>query len=329
MAERQNYIVRNGVAQPYPIPDAPRPTITEMRQLLRGYDQQGTLLPNAAIITNDISKVDILRCGTLYADNIAGIVAETWTNPEPVYITIGGVQAGSVLTDKSAIDILEMMLYPYLVVTFSAFSVGLPAYLLEIGQSISAGNYQATWTASNIQNLIPSGISITYAGVASGTIAIAQDYADSETFYPHPSYVSQTVGSSLIFTINADQLEGSNATKTEVVSWRSKIYVGKNTSAFYTDITNFSNLQFGGNAFLQTNQPVATISMTDGAGYVYIYIHESIENITSVSIGSTDQTPAFPFQGTISMTNSFGNTSTYKVYKSSNQLNGNFLLNIK
>lgn len=333
MAERQNYIVRNGVAQPFPIPDAPRPTISEMRQLLRGYNQQGTLLPNAAIITNDISKVDILRCGTLYADNIAGIVAETWTNPEPVYITLGGVTAGSVLTDKTAIEILEMMLYPYLVVSFSSFSMQFPTTLYEIGQSTQIVTFP-TWVLQNSSNAISNGITITFisSGGSSGVLGTGISVSSSGSVpITHSAYTSNTVGGTTTFTITATQNEGSAATTTQTLAWRSKIYVGKNASSDYTTITNFNQLTGGESQFITSNSsPAASgLDLAEINGYVYIFIHSSLNNITSVAIGATDQTPAFQLvSSSHSVTNAFGNTTTYKVYRSSNQLNGSFTLNI-
>lgn len=333
MAERQNYIVRNGVAQPYPIPEAPRPTITEMRQLLRGYNQQGTLLPNAAIITNDISKVDILRCGTLYADNIAGIVAETWTNPEPVYITLGGVAAGSVLTNKTAIEILEMMLYPYLVVSFSAFNMNFSTTLYEIGQLTDSLTFPI-WTLQNSSNAVASGLGITYvsSGGSSGTLVSGVSISASGAIpVIHTPYTSSTVGGTVTFTASASQNEGSAATATQTLTWRSKIYAGKNTSSDHTTITNFSQLTNGSSQFItSSSSPAASgLAMTEGSGYVYIFIHSSLNNITSISIGATDQTPAFSLlSSSYSVTNSHGNTATYKVYRSTNQLNGSFTLNI-
>lgn len=331
MAERQNYIVRNGVAQPFPIPDAPRPTISEMRQLLRGYDQQGTLLPNAAIITNDISKVDILRCGTLYADNIAGIVAETWTNIEPVYVTVGGVDVGSVLTGMTAIDILEMMLYPYLVVSFSAFGMQFPTTLYEIGQSTSAVTFP-TWSLQNSSNAVSNGIAITYVSSGGSTGILATGLSITATpAVIHTPYTSGTVGATTTFTISASQNEGSAATATQTLVWRSKIYVGKNASFDHTTITNFNQLTNGASQFItSSSSPAASgLAMTEGSGYVYIFIHSSLNNITSIAIGATDQTPAFSLlSSSYSVTNSYGNIATYKVYRSANQLNGSFTLNI-
>jgi hypothetical protein len=334
MAERQNYIVRNGVAQPFPIPDAPRPTISEMRQLLRGYDQQGTLLPNAAIITNDISKVDILRCGTLYADNIAGIVAETWTNPEPVYITLGGVEQGDVLTGLTAIDILERILYPYLAVSVSSFSMNYSQTVFEIGQTTPTASLFPSWSLQNISNATATGTNITYvySGGSSGSVLSAANPASSgSVFVLPPGINSTTVGATLIYTISVAQEEGSAATRTQTISWRSKIYVGKNTSSDHTTITNHAQLSNGTSQFItSSSSPAASgISLTAGSGYVYIFVHTSLNPITSISIGTTDQTPAFPLvSSSYTFTNASGASSTYRVYKSTNQLNGDFTLNI-
>lgn len=58
---RQLYSVpRNGAATAYPPAEIPTPTDAQIRSLLRGYDDAGVILPNAAILTDENGKIQNL-----------------------------------------------------------------------------------------------------------------------------------------------------------------------------------------------------------------------------------------------------------------------------
>ena len=287
----------------------------------------GELKANSAIITDENFKVDIIRCGILYADEINGasVGSQTWTDSTPTTETVGGITAGSDLTGKTALQILEDMLYAYQTVAFTSFSVGLPT-TVEIGNTIGGGNFSTSWNANNSSNIVQNGIGITYSGITSGTLASGLPYSPTTLALNHGSYTSNTVGSNLTFTVRADQLEGNDATRNQVISWRSKVYVGKSEE---TTITNTSQLNFGSSQFITSSSSpeITGLTIQNGAGKTFILIHSSLNNLTSISIGTTDQTSAFELVGTSTINNGF-NESTYKVYRSFNQLTGSFVLNL-
>jgi hypothetical protein len=57
---KQNYIIVDGVKQPFPPIATPDPSLSKIRELLRGYDQPDTILPNSALITDSNSKISQL-----------------------------------------------------------------------------------------------------------------------------------------------------------------------------------------------------------------------------------------------------------------------------
>lgn len=350
---RQLYSVApNSNRTAYPPAEEATPTLAQIRQLLRGYDDPGVLIPNSALIVDENSTIDILRCGTLYADNIEGldIQDQTWTDTTPTTETVGGITAGTTLTGLNSIEILERMLYAYQTVAFTTFNTGLGTTTIELGTSIGGGNRSTSWTANNSSNIVTNGISVTYTGISSGEIVIVTNgisttytgIASGEIvsglpYFPttlalnYPSFSSNTIGSTLTFTIRADQQEGADATRSQVYTWRSKIYVGKNENADYTQLNNFNQLSNTVSSLITSSSSpaVSGLEIGEGAGYVYIFVHSSLNNITSIAIGSTDQTSAFQLvNGSYSMTNSTGQASTYKVYRSFNKINGDIILNI-
>lgn len=76
IVRKQKYSVApNSRAVPYPPPSIPLPTDVEIRELLRSYDEDGQVLPNAAIITDDEGKISGLTISGNLSLNGDGDVA--------------------------------------------------------------------------------------------------------------------------------------------------------------------------------------------------------------------------------------------------------------
>ena len=318
MTERQNYIVKNGVRQRFPIPEAARPTLTEMREVLSGYDQLGVLLPNSAILTDDNSKVDILKCGILQADVIEGLVAEVWDDAALTTVTVGGILSGTSLSGESSIDILERILYAFQPAGISNFNTTL-ATTLDLSASLT-GDKTFQFSLSNQASA--SSLAITFFGIVSGTVVSGlANTATSHTFTLPNGLVSSTPGASLTYRLTATQTNGQYASVStdRVTRWWSRMYWGKSDN---TSLTNFSGLTVdsGSNIQIQTTGSTSTsVSLAAGSGYVYFFVHNS-RSIIAIS------------QGQLPVLGSFNNgtpvaTSTiagilYKVYRSNEILNG-------
>ena len=317
---KQNYIIKNGVAQPFPIPEAARPTITEMRSVLGAYDQQGVLLPNSAIITDSNSKVDILRCGTLFADTIDGVVVdipeETWTNTTPTNITVGGLLSGSTLTGQSAIDILEKILYAFIPASISNFTLGNLSLNNDLGTSLVGQTPTFAITIGNSSSA--TGLNITYSGIVNGTIVSGLSPTTTSYNATIPAgFVSSTPGAQITVTLTAVQSNNSysNATSTRNIRWWSRVYYGKSTSetvSTYVGLTAADNYQVQ-----TTGSNTQAVSVQSGAGYIYFFVHSS-RQLSSIFIGSQNATNSFVQQaGTVTVSG-----ISYKVYRSTEIING-------
>ena len=61
VTKQQFSIAPNSRAIPYPPVAVPTPTDAQIRELLRGYDEPGSNLPNAVLITDSNSKIQELK----------------------------------------------------------------------------------------------------------------------------------------------------------------------------------------------------------------------------------------------------------------------------
>lgn len=267
--------------------------------------------------------------GSEWVNDYVDIPADAvWENAATTTATdINGVPAGTSLAGLTPIQVLEEILYAYQSVTLSAFSIGLSS-TFEIGQTAGGGSATATWSATNSSNIVTNGMSITYSGVSSGTLVTGQPYsAGSGLSIAHPSYSSSTVGATLTFTLNADQEQGADATRTTSSRWWSRMHYGKSTNASLTTFMG-GTLSGGSNSLISSASfPSSSLSFSAVNGYVYIFVHNNY-SITSFAIGATDVSSTFSMVGTQSIANAYGATATYKVYRSNNQLNGDFTLSV-
>jgi hypothetical protein len=324
ITKQQFSVAPNSRAVVYPPVVQPTPTDAQIRELLRGYDEQGTLLANSAIITDSDSKVDILRCGTLYADTIDGIVDVVWENDTPINTTVGGLLSGTVLTGKSAIQILQEILYAFIPASISNFTLGdIP---LNNDLSANLSNQTATFTINVSNSSSSSGFNIIYSGIQNGILV--SNLPNTTTSYTAtiPSgFTSITPGAQITVTLTAVQSNNSysNATSTRNIRWWSRVYYGKSTSA---TLSTYTGLLSGGSYQVQTTgSNIQTASVNDeNGGYIYFFVHNS-RQLSSIFIGSQNATASFIQQsgGPITVSG-----IPYKVYRSTEIINGEVDFNV-
>ena len=323
VTKQQFSIAPNSRAIPYPPVVAPTPTDQQIRELLRGYDEQGTLLANAAIITDSESKVDIIRCGTLYADTIDGVdLEQTWSDPTPTNITVGGLLSGNILTGQSVIDILEQILYAFIPASISNFTLGGLPLNNDLGTSLVAQT--PTFVISIGNSSSATGLNITYSGIENGTIVSGLSPTTTSYNATIPAgFVSSTPGAQITVTLTAVQSNNSysNATSTRNIRWWSRVYYGKSTSetvSTYVGLTAADNYQVQ-----TTGSNTQAVSVQSGAGYIYFFVHNS-RQLSYIFIGSQNATNIFVQQaGTVTVSG-----ISYKVYRSTEIINGEVDFNV-
>jgi hypothetical protein len=235
-----------------------------------------------------------------------------WTNINPVTTTIGGINSGNTIgIGSKALQILELMFYPYQPVSFSAFSVNLASGIKELGESIIGSTINTTWTAAGpTANWVPNGITLS-RNQGTSLVVGNLNYDSTPVSVTHPTY-GFTTPTTLTFTLTGDQLEGANVSRTQSYDWQHKVYWGSSTNPAITDFTDLTG------AFA-TNTPITPRNIVGDEltqKYFYFVIPSSFTSYTEFKNEATQLIIAFNAAQTISVSNAYGVTTGYKYYRS-------------
>lgn len=266
-----------------------------------------------------------------------------WTRDDPTTATnLAGIPAntlGTTLDGQNAIQILEKILYPYVSVSFSNFSVTGLATTYEIGQAFSAtGN--ASWTAGQpTANWINGTGFISFTNIDNTVtdlnLAGFNPTANSFNNLSFPSVTPPTTpraNNTITITLRGNQNSSPISTVTASITrtWRSKMYFGKSTDPnLGASDSGIPVFDIGGtNVFVTTSNAIgpSDYSMTapNGAGYFYLFIHDDYAPQVSVAPYFGFKYLGLPFSYTqlpnVTLTIN-GNSTSYKRFRGSNILN--------
>ena len=252
----------------------------------------------------------------------------TWSREgDPITETHGGVAAGSTLANGlNAIEILELILYPYQSVSFSSFNDSLSTYY-ELGQPAGNSTEFFTWTTSGPDSNWVDG-SISISSSETGTILSGLNYNDTPTPYNHPQYIKNTV-STITFTISGQQSEGSNPTASTSIQWRHAGYYGRagtdGSPVTYTDLADLSGLTKV-HPFTSVDNWSVSIASDSPPSYIYFVYPEDIYSGTPTVTDITN--PNTPLSVPITMgsrfihRNDYGANVYYNYFRTTNAIGG-------
>jgi hypothetical protein len=253
------------------------------------------------------------------------------TNPTPV--TIGGIPAGTTFVNASVQTMFQNLLYPYQYPAFTSFSINGQSTALEVGTTIS-GSHTFVWSTTNNVNIQTNSISITdqsYSTVLGSALPNTGSYT--------------TILSSVQLTSPGYHQWGIQGTNTNsnsffanfAVSWYWRVYYGDNTN---TILAESDILGLSGNFLASSGS--ATYSLSPG-GYKYICYPSSFGAANSikdtstnlnVAMADTSDDPSYSnnsngyYYALVSVTNTFGQTIDYRVYRSKNVLGGSINIQV-
>jgi hypothetical protein len=259
----------------------------------------------------------------------------TWTNPAPTTASFEGIPEGTTIDlGKNAIEILELLLYPYQNVSFGSFNVGL-ATAYELGQTAGNGNQTITWTSSQPDANWVSGSGvleytldnngITYYGLTSGF----NPTADSQTV-TYPAFNSvDPVNNFLTIRLRGQEVgpEGGGpltVSTTKGSRWWPKFYTGRSANPALTG-GDRSTLVDGNTSGVLHTFSTYNSTFTNGIdGYIYFFVDDS-RSITKITYNGLDvaMETVLPTPSRVSAhTNAYGLTRNYKIYRSLYKLPG-------
>ena len=287
--------------------------------LTRGFD--GTLAASHAV--NDICSLRIIAKHL----NDAAFV-----NPNPVPMTIGGVEAGETFPDRMSVqEMLTKLLYPYQHPSFPSLTLQGISNPIEVGDTIPA-SVTFNWTSVNPANIQPSSIDL--IDVTGGNLTLASGLSDdgSEAVVM-PGSIQLVTAGAYQFKIQAlDTL--SNVINTILtMQWRWRMFYGNNANPTLSDV----QIQALVNDLLTTTYS-RTYAMASG-GYKYICFADaaggqlntvkdastnlSVPMATVIDDASYSNVDGGGYSyALVSVANPFAVVANYRVYRTKNAMGG-------
>lgn len=256
----------------------------------------------------------------------------TYTNLNPVPITLGGVQAGMVFNNTTFSQVFNTLFYPYLVPQFTSFAISGQSLTMEVGDSIVAGSKTYTWGTNNSGNITPNTIRIRNGS----TIILDNSPNDGSQVINLASPITKTTVASNSWDIRATRTNGSYMTRTMTVWWYFRHFYGTSSSAtlLEADIQDLEssflgtvttgNYNFGASKykyFAFPNTATNPVLFKDTATNLAIAMADASDGYTDTNSG------VYTFQ-LVSVTNPYGVTIDYRVYRTKYQLGSSIQINI-
>lgn len=236
----------------------------------------------------------------------------TYTNASPTPSTLGGIESGSTFSAQTMQQMWDALLYPYQYPAFTSFVMSGQATTLEVGDSTLV-DPTFTWATSNASNVSPNTLRIT--DVTGGSTILADNLANDGTEAVTLAAISKNSAASHVFRIRGTNTHTDFFTRDFTVSWLWRRFYGEDTDAGPLAESDIEGLRVSALA----SGFAGTYSFAAG-GYKYIAYPTAFGTATTFKDGSTNLDVPFETPYTVSVTNSFSETTDYRVHRSTNIL---------
>jgi hypothetical protein len=293
---------------------------------VNGVEITGDTYTTGTTLVGNVAYFNTNTALSAYTLNLSGVSSSvTYTNASPTPTTIGGISAGSTFLNKTMQEMWDMLLYPYQSPAFSSFSLGISSPK-EIGFDITTSQ-TFTWSTTNPSNVSANTISI--AGYNLTTLTgLANDGSEAVTFTAVVTRNSSDGPGTRSWSIQGTNTNNITFSTSLSIRWDWRMYAGTSTNTSLngsqiTSLTDFNsvkngfsgtfNLSAGGYKYFCFANTYGTPStFVDTSNNLNIAMYTGYSNI-DVNGNSYDL---------VSVTNSEGETTNYRVYRTLNILGG-------
>ena len=202
----------------------------------------------------------------------------------------------------------------YLAPAFTSFGIFGQPSPIEVGDQIAA-NPTFVWTTSNPVNIVANSIDI--IDVTGGAINIATGQANTGSYAAVYPAIQRTSAGSWQFQINGQNTLPAIFTRTYDVEWQWMLYYGESANAGPLSEAQIEALRVAelGGSFARNYAMLA-------GGYKYICYPVILGVATNFIDLGTGFPVAMDAPYTVLVTNTFGQTTNYRVHRTYNTLGG-------
>lgn len=254
--------------------------------------------------TNHYTKTEIDNMGT----------GGTLTDARPTPVALGGVAKGTTFNKVANTEVLRTLLYPYQDPTIDTFST--PKTSLVIGETLTSP-ITVTWKIGNVTNVKANGVNLKLDNKVIGSNI--GNSGNNSTFPIDPITLTSRGSKQLVITVT--NTNNKDISKTITISWHDNIYYGSIDKETITanDISSLSSV---------TASSISRKYSFPAGGYKWLVTPKDmpassfIDAVTLFEVAMNNPTE-------LEITNQYGVTKTYYVYRSTNRLGGSIDVNIK
>jgi hypothetical protein len=279
------------------------------------------------VITGDTSQDSQ---GSSYKAEISQIIDlipvanETYTNSGGTTATIGGISAGSTFSSQTMTQMWDLLLYPYQTPTFTSFARTNLSTDYDLGRPVLNGSQTFTWGTSNSGNIQANTIKIDQLFPSTVNILTGSANDGTETINITGAIISAASPTTIsMYRITATNSKSIDFTTTISRTWKHRWYYGKNINASLT------NAQITGLTNTDLITAAINISLTFPSSvlpeYLYIIIPQGLgqpSDWRDSTTGCFGNNIPYSNIGSTSITNAYGISTTYNIYRSTNQITG-------
>lgn len=268
------------------------------------------------------SNVSDISMANLAIQNLIAADAEeyTYTNSDPIVVPIGDIGVGETFENVSLTELLTRILYPYQAPSFDSFSITGQNTVLEVGDTITFGVKPFTWSTLNDANIIPSTISIT--DITTSTV-IGSNLDNDGAEGLSVDAITENSATNHVWRIAADGVRNEVISRDFTVNWRWRMYYGTSALESLTE----TDVKALANDYLASGR-TASLSVTSG-DYKYIAYPQTFGLATAFNDPVSGFPVAMEAPVTVNITNAFGVSQDYYVYRTTNPVLGSFTINVE
>jgi hypothetical protein len=276
------------------------------------------------VLTNDTTQNPSGSSYKAEVQQFIDILNDTYTNSTPTTDTVGGITKGSTFSSKTMTEMWDLLLNPYQTPVFTSFSRGNLLTEYDLGRPVLNGSQIFTWGTSNSTNIQVNTIKIDQLFPSTVNLITGSANDGTETINITGAIISAATPTTIsMYRITATNTNSIDLTTTISRTWKHRWYYGKNIN------TSLTNAQIIGltntNLITSANNISITFPSSVSPEYLYIVIPQDLgqpsdwRDSTSGCFGNN-----IPYSniGSTSITNIYGISTAYYIYRSTNQITG-------
>lgn len=271
------------------------------------YIESGTSVEFDSVSANTIYSGGV-NISTLFG--VGGSGDTTYDRATASYETVGGVTAGVTTFSGTVQEALDKIFYPYQEPTFSSFYINGQSTPLEVGASAATGVVTFLWNATNETNISANTVSI--LDITNSSTLVFETGNDHTEAYDNGTGITKTTASSHQWRIEAKNTEDTTFLRNYYVYWYWRFYWGSSSDSSATE-SMIEGLQ--NDSLYNSRNRTYTC---DATNYKWMCWPTSFGQPTSFKDDATGFAVPMESPETVSVTNSFGVTTNYYAYRTTN-----------